>query len=77
MIPLFSSNDILHDNGYSTGCIKQRSADETKTQSGLLTGIPEFCGYKSAPHFREIILKLLLDKGELKLTIPDKPSSPK
>lgn len=89
-LPLFSSNDTLHDNGYSTCRIKQRSSDETKIQSGLLTGIlefctvprsraelQEFCGYKSAPHFRETILKPLLDKGELKLTIPDKPSSPK
>ena len=39
--------------------------------------IQEFCGYKSSPHFREKILSPLLKGGQLILTIPDKPNSPK
>ena len=41
------------------------------------TEIQEYCGYKSPSHFREKILAPLLKGGQLVLTIPDKPNSPK
>lgn len=39
--------------------------------------IQEYCGYKSAYHFRESVLNPLLEDGQLVRTIPDKPKSPK
>lgn len=48
-------------------CIEAKSREE----------IQEFLGYKDREHFRKEILKPLIDKGLLKLTIPDKPTSPK
>ena len=48
-------------------CITPRTRNE----------LEEFCGYKSPSHFREKILKPLLFGGQIVLTIPDKPNSPK
>ena len=39
--------------------------------------LQDFCGYKSISHFREQILTPLLQGGQLILTIPEKPNSPK
>ena len=47
--------------------------NEPKTR----TEIQKFCGYKSPSHFRERIIAPLLAGGQLILTIPDKPNSPK
>lgn len=38
--------------------------------------IMEYLGLNHREHFRSVILKPLLDKGLLSLTIPDKPTSP-
>ncbi len=38
--------------------------------------ILEFMNYKNKTHFRRKILNLLIKGGLLKLTIPDKPTSP-
>ena len=38
--------------------------------------LQDFCGYKSAAHFRRRILKPLLEGGQLVPTIPEKPNSP-
>lgn len=46
--------------------------NEPKTREEM----QEFLGLKDREHFRSGILKLLLEKGLLKLTIPDKPTSP-
>lgn len=48
-------------------CIEPKSREE----------IQEFTGLKHREHFRKDILKPLIDKGVLKLTIPNKPTSPK
>ena len=37
--------------------------------------IQEFCGIKSRDYFRKKILNPLLEKGKLKMTLPDKPNS--
>ena len=47
--------------------------NEPKTRAELQA----FCGYRSSAHFREKILGPLLAGGQLILTIPDKPNSPK
>ena len=47
--------------------------NEPKTRAELQV----FCGYRSSAHFREKILGPLLAGGQLILTIPDKPNSPK
>ena len=36
----------------------------------------DFCGLSGRANFRENHLKLLLEKGVVKMTIPDKPSAP-
>lgn len=38
--------------------------------------IMEHCGYKDSKSFTKNYLKPLLDKGQLRMTIPDKPKSP-
>ena len=38
--------------------------------------LQDFCGYKSAAHFRKRILKPLLEGGQLEPTIPETPNSP-
>ena len=38
--------------------------------------IQSFLGLKHREHFRKDILNPLIKRGKLKLTIPDKPSSP-
>ena len=47
-------------------CIDPRTREE----------IQEFTGLKHREHFRKDILNPLIEKGLLKLTIPDKPKSP-
>jgi len=39
--------------------------------------IMEYLGLKHREHFRSAILKPMIEKGLLELTIPDKPKSPK
>lgn len=46
-------------------CTEERTAKE----------IAEYCGYKSVDRFKRNYLKPLVDNGEIKMTIPDKPKS--
>lgn len=41
------------------------------------TELQSFCGLKDREHFRKSVLKPLLENNWLKLTLPDKPNSPK
>ena len=50
-----------------------RYCNEPRTRNELM----EFCGYKSSAHFRINVLNPLLSGGQIELTLPDKPSSPK
>ena len=37
--------------------------------------IAKFCGFKDIKHFTAHYLKPLLESGQLRMTIPDKPNS--
>ena len=39
--------------------------------------IMDYLGFRHKPHFRNAVLHPMLKSGKLKMTIPDKPSSPK
>lgn len=83
-LPLLSAettidnNEIMHAWIESSLSIEnfQKILDYCKIPRSRIE-LQEFCGYKSASHFREKILTPLITGGQLILTIPDKPNSPK
>ncbi len=61
------ANDQASDQAILIFCKDEKSMQE----------IMEFTGMKHKSYFRKNILKPLIDKGLIELTIPDKPKSPK
>jgi len=77
-VKIGSTNDISHsasstDIGLEMLLQILDFCNEPRTRVELQT----FCGYKSPSHFREKILTPLITGGQLVLTIPEKPNSPK
>ena len=81
IVPLSKSNNILVTDLVSTS---DQDSDQDKRMKSLI----EFCvvektrdemqqylGIIHKNHFRQKILKPLLDAGKLRMTIPDKPNS--
>jgi len=69
IVPLKSSDQVTEqvtEQAVIAFCAKPRSTQE----------IMEHLGLKHREHFRSHILKPLIEKGLLRLTIPDKPNSP-
>lgn len=54
---------------------RNRNILEFCRQPKTMTEIMEYSGLKDREHFRAEILKPLIDRGLLQLTIPDKPTS--
>lgn len=68
-------HDEIYDTNHMIGSVTLKEMLEfcktPKTKKELL----KFCGLKSGNSFSRVHLKILMDKGVLKMTIPDKPKS--
>ena len=58
---------VITEQVILTFCIEPKNTSE----------IMQYVGLKHREHFRSVILKPMIEKGLLELTIPQKPKSPK